>query len=759
MKKYYKIILLLVFIYSAIFAQNDFINLVAENKSDYTIIISDSASSYDSLAAEELQFYLKKISGVVTPIFGDSVSASDKEMVIGLNNRSSGIDVSSIKYDGFIIRTEKKKIYFLGSKEKGTLNAVYTFLDKYLDCRFYSAKVNSIPSQANIRLAPINISENPVFSYRSTHSFEGTNDEYCRWHKLVDSKDKKIWGMFVHTFHTLIPEEKYFKTHPEYFALRDSLRVPLQLCLTNPDVFNIVIAELKKRMEQNPDAKIWSVSQNDNEFYCQCESCRQIDEHEESPSGSLLAFVNKVSAEFPDKTISTLAYQYSRKPPKYIKPNKNVNIMLCSIEELRTNPLETNTSNRSFANNLKVWSKLTNNLFIWDYVVQFTNLVSPFPNFHVLQPNIQFFAKYGAPMIFEQGAGHRQGAEFSELRSYLIVKLLWNPNINIDSVMNDFLSGYYGPASRHIRFYIDLMTDKLHQSKARLWIYDNPVNSKNDYLSPDLVKRYNKIFDSAEAAVADQQYSEFLERVKAARLPLQYAMLEQAKVIGEGEQGIYIKDRDVFFKTNPKIEHLLDEFLTGCKKIGNVQINEKQLSAETYVSRYKTMLSKTMKNPLGLFKPVTFVIQPNWKYPANGEKTLTDGHRGDEDHHFNWIGFEGENMDVIVDLKETTIVRKVSADFLQISFSWIFLPQEVEISLSMDGKNFNTVSTLQNSTGVTKEETKSPTNAIIQNFSAEFSSRQARYVQVKAANIKTCPRWHPGYPGMAWIFTDEIVIE
>lgn len=750
-----KITLVLIFICAASFAQSTNINLVSKGKSGYKIIFASSTSHWDSLAANQLQSYLKEISGAQIPIADDSLPLTEKEIIVGTNNHSINLDLSSIREDdGFIIRTDGSKIYFAG-KRKGTLYAVSTFLEKYLNCRIYSAKVKVIPKRNSITLPQIDFAENPVFSYRDIYYRETENDEYGHWHKLIDSDDKKIWGMFVHTFQTLLPPEKYFKEHPEYFALRDSLRVPEQPCLTNPDVYRIIVEELKRRMEENPSAKIWSVSQNDNYSNCQCDECKKIDEHEGSPSGSLINFVNKIAEEFPDKIISTLAYQYSRKAPLSIKPGKNVNIMLCSIECYRTYPLETDTSKNSFTQDLIEWSKLTNNIFLWDYVVQFTNYVSPFPNFHVLQPNIQLFAKYGAKMMFQQGDG-RLGGEFNELRAYLIAKLLWNPEINIDSVTNDFLSGYYGKAGKHLKSYIDLMTSELIKSNAKLWIYDNPVNSMKDYLSPDLMKQYNQIFDKAEHAVKNN--SAFLERVKTARLPLIYATLEQAKVIGEGNDGTFIKDRNGY-KVNPKIEIMLDEFLDGCKQTGDVHVNEQRLTADLYVSRYKAMLSKTMNNPLALFKPVKYLTEPNWKYPANGEKSVTDGMRGDEDHHFNWVGFEGNDMEVVVDLQKPTTIKKVSADFLQISFSWVFFPEQFEISVSNDGENFRVVSNMKNETPVTKEETSSPFYSFIKNFSCSFNPVETQYVKVKAVNMKTCPRWHPGYPFKAWIFTDEIVIE
>ncbi|MDP4189910.1 MAG: DUF4838 domain-containing protein [Bacteroidota bacterium] len=755
-----KIFLILTIALSALKAEVQKINLVEKHKSKYCIVLSSNASKWDSLASKELQNYIKLISGAYLPIISDSSPVSDHEIILGQNKHSKDPDLSKLNSDdSYIIESEKGNIYLTGRKGKGTLYAVYTFLEKYLGCRAYSSKVIVTPKKSSIVLSKLDLIENPAFDYRDVHYFEQSSDDYCHWQKLLDSEGKKTWGLYVHTFQTLLPVDKYFKSHPEYFALRNGIRVPDEPCLSNPDVLKIMTEELRKRIKDNPNAKIWSVSQNDNYGYCQCPECSRLDSIEGSPSASVINFVNKIAREFPDRTISTLAYQYSRKAPKTVKPEKNVNIMLCTIECYRTKPLETDSSSSSFTSDLKEWAAVTNNIMIWDYVVQFTNLMSPFPNFQVLQPNIQLFKKYNAKMIFEQGAGPgSEASEFEELRCYILAKLLWNPKLNVDSLMNDFLTGYYGKAGKYIKQYITLMKDELLKSKANLWIYANPVESMQNYLRPELMEKYNGLFDKAERAVSTQ--AEFLSRVKAARLPIKYAMLEQAKVIGTGKNGTFIKDNSGNFVVSPKIKKLLEEFSKESKLAGKQTIvNEKALSTDTYVSRYNAILEKSMKNPLALFKPVKFITTPSSKYAANGTQSLTDGLCGDEDHHFNWLGFEGEDMEVIIDLQKQVEIKKVSTDFLELIYSWIFPPEQIDISVSEDGSSFKTVANQKISLPQSVEEAPKGERSIIHNYSFNLAPVKARYVKVLAKSIKNCPIWHAGYPYKAWIFTDEIVVE
>jgi hypothetical protein len=548
----------------------------------------------------------------------------------------------------------------------------------------------------------------------------------------------------------LVPPEVYFESHPEYFAYQSGIRIPDgQLCLTNPDVLKITVEELRQKMEARPDARYWSVSQNDTYSNCQCEACQTIDQHEGSPSGSLLHFVNQVAAEFPDKTISTLAYQYTRSAPKTIQPADNVNIVLCTIECNRSESIATDSRSRDFRRDMKEWDKICDNILVWDYVVQFRSLVSPFPNFHVLQPNIRFFLKHNAYAMFQQGNGS-PGGEFAELRAYLISKLLWNPKANVDRLMDDFLQGYYGPASEFIRSYIDRMTYALKKSGERLDIYGTPISPRNGYLALHLIDEYNVLFDKAEKSVA--QYPHYLERVQIARLPLMYAILEQAKQYGTQERGFYRKREDGTWAVRPEMRELLNRFVIGCQKGGIQRLEEHGTSPAFYREAMERLFNKSMQNHLALFKPVTLTTQASQKYHEGDESALTNGLKGMEDYHCHWLGFEGEDMEAIIDLKEIQTVQHIKTDFLQTIISWVFLPQEVDYAISIDGIDFQPIAKINNPVPDTRD------GHFIHPFEARFQPIQARYIRIKALNMKTCPDWHKGHGGLAWIFADEIEV-
>lgn len=723
--------------------------------SRYRIVVPAAATESEKKASEVLQNYLLEISGAALPIIAADQHRSAYEIVLGQNERLAqvgvNINLNTLKEDGFDIVTDSLRLFIIGGNEKGTLYGVYAFLEKYLGCRMFSPKVKVIPKQKKIVLGKINDQQVPVFGFRDTHYRVAWDAEYTDWHKLDhDEKGgRPDWGMWVHTFNALVPPEIYYDAHPEYFAMVKGKRIPTQLCLTNQRVLEITIQSLRQKIAQNPGAKYWSVSQNDNRDYCTCESCKAIDDREGSPSGSIIHFVNQVAEQFPDKMISTLAYEYGRHAPKTLKPRANVNIMLCSIEAHREKPITEDSVSTDFVRDVEEWGKIASDIVVWDYVIQFNNLISPFPNLHVLQPNIQFFARHHVNAMFEQG-NREVGGEFAALRAYLISKLLWNPNENVDTLMNDFLQGFYGAASTPIRQYIDDMREALLKSEKPLRIFGTPNDAAVSYLTPVLIEHYEKLFDKAEQLVVGTP--EILERVRIARLPLEFAIMEQAKKTYYGERGVFAKV-DGQWQVRPAIRSRIDPFVDLCIREGVTRVKEWSTSPDEYRAAMYRLFSQGMNEHLAFGKKVTFISPEPAKIKTGGDKMLTDGIRGSHDYDYNWLGFSGQDLEVVIDLEEIKKVKLIESAYYQYGFWLRLFPKKVEYFTSLDGVNFERVGMVENTLPIDQYGGQQ------RDFITSFAPRDARYVKVKAHTIGNTPGWHPGAGRPAVMLIDEIVVE
>lgn len=745
------------FLCQTAFTKSVGIILVEKGRSEYQIVIPLKASPEEKQAANILRDYIKKISRADIPIVTDNESDYSKEILIGNTNRTNTknpqIIVPLLKHDGYWIKTSGEKLLIYGNQGNAVIYGVTGFLQDYLGCRKLSPTVENIPLQTTIHLEKIDDLQVPPVDIRIVNGPLLQDDSYRQWLKLKTVED--IWGKkgndryYVHTFNRLVPSSEYFKEHPEYFSEINGQRVSWgQLCLSNPGLIDICVQKLNEVMSRNPEVQYWSVSQNDNTYKCECDRCRATDSIEGSPAGTMLRFVNKIAESFPDKIITTLAYQYTRKPPLITRPAENVLVTLCSIELSRSEPIETDPTSVGFREDIAGWQKICRNIKIWDYEVQFSNYYCPFPIFHTLQPNIQFFNKNNATAHFQQSFISK-GVEFAELKAFLLAKLLWNPDIDVDFVINDFLKNYYEDGANSIRDYFDLLHKEGKKSGQRLDIYGNPVLYANSYLSEENLRKYNEIFDRAEKAVIDKP--DILERVRIARLPIMYTAIEIAKTDLFGPRGFY-KEENKAFVMKPEMFKLLEEFYTICKKNKLTGMNENGLSWETWYKNTIRAIDVQVEGNLAFRKPVSCEPSPSSKYFHLGPSMLTNGVCGTENYKINWLGWEGVDPAITVDLEEIKTINEIKLSSLQESKSWILHPLRVTCMVSEDGKNY-TVSGSE----ITGDDPRKENPILYYIFT--LPEVKARYVRFLVNGTKTLPGWHPYRGNKCWVFIDEITIK
>jgi hypothetical protein len=209
-------------------------------------------------------------------------------------------------------------------------------------------------------------------------------------------------------------------------------------------------------------------------------------------------------------------------------------------------------------------------------------------------------------------------------------------------------------------------------------------------------------------------------------------------------------NHEIFYTTDGNVpSHVTSPYL-GPLRLG--------YSALVRAASYKDgKLTGTIQQDFHIHKASTAMIsydQPYEKYEASGKDALIDGIKGSL--YFKdgkWQGFHGNNAEIIINLGEKKEVSSVSMTFLQDISVWIFLPQQVLISISSDGLNYEKIVLLA---------AKKPLNrygAFIEEFRTEFDNAQVQFIRVEARNIGTCPEWHSGTGEPAWIFLDEVVVE
>lgn len=516
--------------------------LATNGKSDYVIVVAKGAGISEQTAAKELQSHLKLVTGAELPIAREGATrAGTGQIIVGQSEAFAqafpNVDLKALKHDGIIIRTAGDRLYLLGGKPRGTIYAVYTFLEDTVGVRWWGSRADEtfIPSKPTLAIPDLNTSYTPQLQYREAFyrgAFDGVYAARSKCNGHFESVPEEYGGHYnilgwCHTFSQLLPPEKYFAQHPEWYSEINGKRVAdgAQLCLTNVEMRKALTAQALAWLREKPNAGMISIAQNDCGNPCDCPNCHKVLEEEGVQSGNQIRFVNAVAAdiekEFPDTLVETLAYQYTRTPPKLVKPRGNVIVRLCSIEASQSQPLETGPQNAKFKSDIEGWSAIAPQLYIWNYVTDFSNYVIPHPNLRVLGPDIRLFVKHKTIGLFEQGDAGSTCSDFPELRAWLLAHLMWKPESDDKALVAEFLKGYYGAAAQPLQQYIDLINDRVEKTGTYLSCGMADVSA---WMDLPTANKATELFAQAAEKVKDDPV--LSTRVRRARMPLDHTWLQ-----------------------------------------------------------------------------------------------------------------------------------------------------------------------------------------------------------------------------------------
>jgi uncharacterized protein DUF4838 len=477
----------------------------------WDIVLAEDAIETEVYAAEEFQQFFSISVGVQLPIVRTTGRAAN-HIFIGpgdlLRSSDIGFSIEDFGPEDLRIVVRDSMIAIAGGRPRGTLFGVYTFLEDYLGIRFLTPDYTHVPKLGKvIFLGPVDRTYRPPFANYRGIGYHLRKDAVfavrCRGNNLYSDPNFGFKTPFCsshininHSFYRQIPLDQYAESHPEYFCMwdgkRDNKHTHTHYCLTQPELVPIVTQAVIAEIEHPSSAKRtnFSVAQNDTIWeYCQCKNCTAVDNIEETHMGALLQFVNSVADEvgkkYPDAHIGTLAYGFSRKPPKTIHCGPKVQVSITSIEACQYHTFDDPTCpyNISFMQDLKGWGKTCDHLYAWTYNINFFDHLLPYPNLWTLEPNIRILAEAGVKGVFFQ-CSDVPASEFCDLRHYVLSRLAWNPDLDGETLVEEFLHLYYGKSAPPLRRFIDLVHDHyasksdMHHSSCIKARWDQIVDEK-----------------------------------------------------------------------------------------------------------------------------------------------------------------------------------------------------------------------------------------------------------------------------------------
>ena len=547
--------------------------IAEEGVTSYVIIQAEDASEAEIFAAHELSDYLQKITGAHFPIMKERDAPPNSRIIVGqgaLSRKVLGSErVDQLGTDGFIIQGSGSDILIVGERPLGTLYAVYSFLERELGCRWldcYGEKF--VPQAKSVLLKDIDRTSAPPFDQRQIYMMYYHKDTSLIWPfmvangvtgRLPGNLDEKTGGgpryvkhqPSVHTlFYRLVPDEalrkilneqgdkalqkelrkhSIFKQHPEYFSLINGKRVTThQLCFSNKGLRKRLTDNMLSHIRRMKGRGVFDLSTMDvTGDLCQCSGCRAMVKREGTLGAPLMDYLVElgrvVKEKYPEAWISTLAYQrkQTEKPPRKLVMPDNLIVIFAPIDNSFAASFQ-HPSNAETLNNLKGWAAKKSKLWVWYYTNPYGGGTLPIGNLTNMWEDFRLFKRLGVTGFFLQhDSGPSDSHRLADLQTWLLAKLMWNPDQDLEKLIQDFTDIYYGAAGEEIRQYIALL-EKATRSSSTYMIW-SPNALQYRFLTPTFLKTAQTIFDKAEAAVSADPVR--LSRVRQARMSLDKATL------------------------------------------------------------------------------------------------------------------------------------------------------------------------------------------------------------------------------------------
>lgn len=502
------------------------------------IVVRVDAAAPEKLGARELAEHLERMTGVRPQVVVEAEPLPERALIVGpcraLAALGVELDPELLGEEGFVLKSVGERLVAAGPGRRGTLYACLTLLEK-LGVRWFTPTVTRVPRRETLDLSKWDEVGIPDFEYREPYFAEAFDRGFAFHNKIngfaarldAETGGKFVYRPFVHSFDELVPRS-LFAAHPEYFPLIDGKRTDgyVQRCLTNPDVLKIATDTVLRWIDESPDARLFSVSQNDTYNECRCKECvKRMDEYG-APSGLYLWFVNQiadvVAERHPGLLIDTLAYQFTEAPPHGIAPRRNVRVRLCPIACCASHPYESCDAppTVAFLSHLRLWAGLTDSLYVWHYNTDFSHYLMPFPDFDEFPAELRLYRQSGVKGVFFEGDyASGGGGSDAELRSWVMARLLWNVHADASALVDEWMAGVYGRAAQPMREWFDRLHAVVRAPDRHLFVYDPPQK----LFTPELIAEGERLFAAAANAAQDDPVAS--AAVAKARLGLRYVRI------------------------------------------------------------------------------------------------------------------------------------------------------------------------------------------------------------------------------------------
>jgi hypothetical protein len=648
------------------------------SKEGYLITIGEDPTDKDTRWAKYLYEHLKK-------------RANDDEMVaFGVSEKEMWrviIRIDPTLQEGFRIAIKGSDIELTATDDRQMLWLQYQLIKKI-------SKEDPRIDGSDLPPAIINLTDTCgtfAFDYQSIYSPSGLNPDYTGVMGLNNFDDS--WGIWGHNLRKVLGDNV-----DKVYATIHGKTDDSQLCFSSEEMYRQIESYIADNIGEKGSSR-FVIAPDDTPYACTCASCTAMGNTEKNATPAVTELLLRLSQRFPKHSFFTISYLSTKQVTDKQLPS-NAGIIVSAIDFPLRRIDGKNAQEKKFMQQLNQWKKVTKNIYIWDYINNFDDYLTPFPILKIAQQRLRFFKQNGASGIFFNGSGYSYSS-FDEMRTFVLSALLINPELPVEELVRDYFNQEYPLSKKWLYdYYINL--ENSVQSGKKLGIYAGIAELEQSFLNPE---KFIKFYDEMGDYVSDAKGKE-RKKLHELQTALSYTRLEMGRNHSYDPYG-YAQRNGKQIQPTPQARKWLTQLKEHHAFTGMEYYNESADEIDYYIKEWEQyILASDIKKNLFLG------IMPSSTPPTDkdGLKRLTDSTHGlPGNYHCGWTTLPKEEYEISLPVKGINKTGNIYISFLNLPRHRFYPPRQIEIS--KDGAIYKTIN-LETDDSVEKGELVKTTTPI-----------------------------------------------
>ncbi|WP_294469893.1 DUF4838 domain-containing protein [uncultured Bacteroides sp.] len=514
-----------------------------------------------------------------------------------------------------------------------------------------------------------------AFDYQSIYSPTGLNADYVGVVGLNNFDDS--WGIWGHNLRKVLGENA-----EKLCATIDGKRNEEQLCFSSEDMYRQLESYIVDNYGENAKMR-FLIAPDDNPFVCTCSSCTAMGNTTKNATPAVTELIIRLSGRFPHHFFFTTSYLSTRQATEKLLP-ANAGVMVSAIDLPLRRIDKKEVHVKVFTKQLEQWKKVTKNIYIWDYINNFDDYLTPFPVLKIARQRLQLFKKHGASGIFYNGSGYSYSS-LDEMRTFVLSSLLINPDLSVEELVGKFLNQEF-PVARKWLYDYYLHLENSTQSGKKLGVYASIKETEESFLHPDkFIKFYDEMGDFVSNAKGKER-----KKLHELQTALSFTRLELGRNHSYDAYG-YAKEDGKTLRPIPQARQWITQLREHKAFAGMEYYSESSDEIDYYIKEWEQYILASDLKKSNLFLGIRpTATSASDKMVDNNRCLLTDGTHGlPGNYHQGWVIIPQDEYNITLPVKGIDASGTVYISFLHLPRHRIYAPLEIE--LLKDGVSYKKI--------------------------------------------------------------------